>query len=520
MSTRVEPDEAASTRKIKYGAAMSYTQIFFGILSGLIYTPWMIQEIGQASYGLYMLTISLISMFAMDFGLDAAVSRFMSKYLAEGSEEKAARFLGVAYKLFIGLAALLFVILAIVYFFLDSIYAGLTPGELESLKVLYLVAGLFIVISFPTKPFSGILVSHEQFLFASALHLGEKVATVALMVTALLLGYGLYALVLVNALVGTLVLVIEYVFIRRKTSVRANFTERDSGIYKDIFSFTSWSTVTLVAQRFVLNITPSLLGMLAGSASIALFSVGMVIEGYVWTIASALGFLFLPKVSRMISRDDRGAIADLFVRIGRIQLYIVGLIVTSFFILGREFMHLWVGEAFNDSYYIALLLVAPSLVTLTQDIGNTTLIAENKVKYRAYASLIVAVISMTLSPLLIPIYGPIGAAIAICLGNTVGLVLYMNVIYYRVLKLDVAGFFRACHLKLLPGLAIYTALGWGIQQLFPATNLFGLAVKGIGFVLLYTVIMWLLAFDDSEKGLIRQLFAQVKLRILSIHHTS
>lgn len=520
MSTRVEPDEAASTRKIKHGAAMSYIQIFFGILSGLIYTPWMIQEIGQANYGLYMLTISLISMFAMDFGLDAAVSRFMSKYIAEGDEGKASRFLGVAYKLFTVIGLALFAILAVVYFFLDSVYAGLTATELDKLKVLYVVAGLFIVMSFPAKPFSGILVSHEYFLFSSALHLAEKIVTVVLMVTALLLGYGLYALVLVTAFVGTLVLVIEYIFIHRKTTVRANFRERDRGIYQDIFGFMTWSTVTLVAQRFILNITPSLLGMLAGSASIALFSIGMVIEGYVWTIASALGFLFLPKVSRMLSRDDRGAIAVLFVRIGRIQLYIVGLIVLSFFVLGQEFMQLWVGESFQDSYYVALLLIAPSLVTLTQDIGNTTLIAENKVKYRAYASLIVASISMTLSPFLIPMYGPIGAAVAICIGNIVGLILYMNFVYSRVLKLDIGLFFRSCHMRLLPALALYTVLGWGIQHVFPATNLFTFAVKGLGLVVLYGVLIWFLALDDSEKTLVHQLFAQVKLRILSIHHTS
>lgn len=520
MSTRVEPDEAASTRKIKYGAAMSYTQILFGILSGLIYTPWMIHEIGQANYGLYMLTISLISMFAMDFGLDAAVSRFMSKYLAEGDEARASRFLGVAYKLFMMLALALFILLSIVYWFLDSVYAGLTATELEKLKVLYVIAGLFIVVSFPTKPFSGILVSHEQFLFSSVLHLAEKVATVILMVIALLLGYELYALVLVTAFVGTIVLIVEYVFIRRKTTVRPNFRERDRGIYKDIFGFMTWSTVTLVAQRFILNITPSLLGMLAGSASIALFSVGMVIEGYVWTIASALGFLFLPKVSRMITRNDRSAIAMLFVRIGRIQLYIVGLIVLSFLILGREFMQLWVGDTFRDSYAIALLLIAPSLVTLTQDIGNTTLIAENKVKYRAYASLIVASISMTLSPLLIPMYGPIGAAFAICLGNIVGLVVYMNVIYSRVLGLDVVGFFRACHIKLLPALVLYTLIGWVVHNAFPAANLFEFALKGLALVMLYSVIVWFLAFDDSEKALVRQVVAQVKIRILSMRHTS
>lgn len=521
MSGHVELDEVASTRKIKYGVAMSYTSILFNILSGLIYTPWMISEIGQSNYGLYMLTLSLISMFAMDFGLGEAVSRFLSKFIAEGDNEQAARFLGVAYKLFSIIAFILFVILAIVYFMVDSIYAGLTTDELDKLRTIYVIAGLYVVVSFPAKPVSGIFVSHELFIQANFLQLLEKVFTVLFMVIALLLGYGLYALVIVHAFVGSLILLIKYMIIHKRTSMRPQFQGHNTrGVYKEIFSFTSWSTVTLVAQRFVLNITPSLLGILAGSASIALFSVGMVIEGYVWTIASSIGFLFLPKVSRMLSRDERGAIGVLFVRIGRIQLYIVGLIVSSFFILGKEFMGLWVGESFHDSYYIALLLIAPSLITLTQDIGNTTLIAENKVKYRAYASLIVAAISMTFSPMLIPMYGPIGAAVAICIGNIFGLIFYMNVIYRRVLGLDVVEFFKLCHLRLLPGIMMYTVVGWGIQQLFPATNLFGLALKGFVLVAVYFIIMWGLAFDSSEKRLVRQTFTQIKIRLLSIRQTS
>lgn len=519
MSAHDDFDEVASTRKIKYGAAMSYATIFFSILSGLIYTPWMISEIGQANYGLYMLTLSLVSMFAMDFGLDAAVSRFLSKFMAEGDKDQATRFLGVAYKLFAVIAFTLFVILSIVYFLIDSIYGALTTGELDKLRILYVIAGFYIVVSFPLKPFSGILVSHELFIQANFLQLLEKVFTVLLMVIALLFGYGLYALVIVHAFVGSLILFIEYMIIRKRTAMRPQFQGHDKEIYKEIFSFTSWSTVTLVAQRFVLNITPSLLGILAGSASIALFSVGMVIEGYVWTIASSLGFLFLPKVSRLLSRDERGEIGVLFVRIGRIQLFIVGLIVSTFFILGKEFMGLWVGNEFHDSYYIALLLIAPSLITLTQDIGNTTLIAENKVKYRSYASIIVAAISMTLSPLLIPIYGPIGAAMAICIGNTVGLVFYMNVIYQRVLGLNVVDFFKRCHVKLLPGIVMYTVVGWGIHQLFPATNLLELALKGFVLMLVYMLIMWGIGFDPSEKRLVRQTFTQVKIYIFSIRHT-
>ena len=71
---------------------MSYFTIAFNMLAGLIYTPWMIKQIGQSNYGLYTLATSLITLFVMDFGMGAAVARFVSKYNAEGKQDKVNNF--------------------------------------------------------------------------------------------------------------------------------------------------------------------------------------------------------------------------------------------------------------------------------------------------------------------------------------------------------------------------------------------------------------------------------------------
>ena len=83
-----------SKRQIKLGALISYAAIAFNMIAGLIYTPWMIGQIGKSNYGLYTLATSLITMFTIDFGLSAAVSRFLSKYNAEKNYELANNFLG------------------------------------------------------------------------------------------------------------------------------------------------------------------------------------------------------------------------------------------------------------------------------------------------------------------------------------------------------------------------------------------------------------------------------------------
>lgn len=80
---------------MKIGAAFSYFTILFNIVAGLIYTPWMISRIGQSNYGLFTLATSLITLFVMDFGMSAAVTRFVSKYHTLKDQESVNNFLGL-----------------------------------------------------------------------------------------------------------------------------------------------------------------------------------------------------------------------------------------------------------------------------------------------------------------------------------------------------------------------------------------------------------------------------------------
>ena len=135
--------------QIKMGALVSYFALGFNIITGLVYTPWMVQKIGQSQYGLYTLSTSLISIFMLDFGLGSAVSRFISKYRAEGNQQAANDIIGIIYKLYIAIDMVIFAVLTVVYFFVGVIYKSLTPSELETFKTLYLLVAGFNLISFP-----------------------------------------------------------------------------------------------------------------------------------------------------------------------------------------------------------------------------------------------------------------------------------------------------------------------------------------------------------------------------------
>lgn len=88
-------------KQLKIGAIISYLTIVFNIITGLIYTPWVLRAIGDDDYSIYTVATSLIAIFMMDFGISSSISKFVSKYIAENRQEEIDNFMGVVYKLYL-----------------------------------------------------------------------------------------------------------------------------------------------------------------------------------------------------------------------------------------------------------------------------------------------------------------------------------------------------------------------------------------------------------------------------------
>ena len=203
-------------KQFALGAVLSYCAIAFNIVSGLLYTPWMISTLGDDQYALYTLAVSVINIFLMDFGISSAVTKFLSNFYAEEKQEAANVFMGIVYKIFIVISAVIAVVLTVFYFFIDTVYVKLTPDELRIFKHLFIIVAAYSVVSFPFTTFTGVLTANERFIELKSCDFLQKVTSVALIIVFLLLDKGVYSLVLVHAFTNLLFLLAKYSYKRSR----------------------------------------------------------------------------------------------------------------------------------------------------------------------------------------------------------------------------------------------------------------------------------------------------------------
>lgn len=501
-----------SSKQIKIGAIISYFSIAFNIVAGLIYTPWMIGQIGQSDYGLYTLANSLITLFLVDFGLGSAVSRYVSKYRAEGDEEKVNNFLGAIYKLYAIIDTVIFLILFVLFFLLDEIYVKLSPVELEKFKIVYIISASFSVLNFPFFTLNGILTSYEKFVPLKLADLLCKVMTIGFTVVALILGLGLYSLVSVHAIAGIITIILKFIFAKKLTPVKVNFRYSDRSLYREIFGFSIWIAVAALAQRLIFNITPSVLGIVASTSAIAVFGVITTIEGYVYTITNAINGMFLPKISRIYANgeEEKKNLTPLLLGVGKFQYALNGVIIVGFAIVGKLFVELWMGIDYIDAYWGVLLVTIPGLFFNSLQIGNTALIVQKKVKYQAIIALAVGVINISLSFVFSYFFGVIGAALSIFVAYTFRAVA-TNIVCYKVLKLDIPQFIRKCYLRMSLASLVTLGLGWGMNQMIADAGWGSLILKGVIVIAVYSLSIFLIGIDSQErKNVINKISSKLK----------
>lgn len=489
-----------SSNQIKIGALLSYFSIGVNILAGLLYTPWMIAQIGKSQYGLYTLAHSLITLFLVDFGLSSATARYVSKYKAEENQKKVNDFLGVVYKLYLLVDAIIFIALITIFFFLDTIYVNLTPSELETFKVVYAISAIFSVLNFPFVTLNGVLTAYEKFVQLKLSDVIYRFLVVGMTIIALLCGMGIYALVTVNAAAGLIITFYKFIIVRKSTPVKVNFRYRDKELYKNIFGFSIWVTVSTLAQRLIFNITPSILGIVANSAAIAVFGIVTTIEGYTYTITNAINGMFLPKISKIYTEENsQNNLAALMIKIGRFQYALNGLIIVGFSVVGKTFIELWVGKEYMEAYYGILLVIIPGLFFNSLQIANTAMVVQNKVNIQAYISVVTGIVNVCLCPILAEKYGVLGACISIFCAYMIRAIL-CNIIYYWVLKIDIITFIKKCYIGMMPAVLLTIIIGGFINQFFLVQNWIWMFIEAIFIVIIYLILTFVTGLSSDEKA--------------------
>lgn len=501
-------------KSLKMSIVLSYISMFAGIIISIIYTPFMLRNLGQQQYGLYNMAASAISYLNLfDLGLGNAVVRYSTKYRIEGREKEIKYLYGMFFQLFFIISIVIIIIGIFLIINAGNFFTVSTGIEGQNqLKIIMIIMIASLAISFPGSVYGSIITSYEEFTFLKITGLISTILNPIIMIPLLLNGYKAISMSIVALTLNILLILFNCIYVHKVLKIDIKFGRIDFNLLKEISCYSGFIFLGAVVDQLYWNTDKIILGIVSGENTVAVYSLGSQIHSYYQQFSWSISNVFFPRVTKMVTEKNLKAINLFFKKIGRIQYFLLFLILSGFFIFGKEFIIWWGGKDYINAYYIALLVILAATIPLIQNMGVHIIQAMNKHAFRSICYIIIAILNAVSSYFLAEKFGGIGCAICTAVSLVLGHGILMNYYYQFKIGLDIKQFWKEIF-KITFIFIPLIVISVFINQYFITSRFTFLAFKILIYVFAYIIIAYTIAMNSDEKLLINDFINRFKRKI-------
>ncbi|MFG6672830.1 lipopolysaccharide biosynthesis protein [Leuconostoc lactis] len=487
----------------KSGAILAYINIFLKNSINLIYTPFLLRFLGHAEFGLYQLTIQVVSTLSiLALGFSGAYVRFYWKFKKEDSTK--IQSLNGLYLIIYSIISIFSFVIGSLLILLVPIFFGntFTQHEIEVTKILFLIMICNIALTFLSTVFDSYIIANQQFKFQQTRALLGTILQPILTIPMLFLGFKAIAVLSVQTTITIIFLLVNVRFALFRLDMKFKFKEFPNGLMRNLFIFSSFLLVNDLVDLVNNNVPSLIIGSFVGAQAIAVYGIAIQIRTMFIQLSLALSNVFIPKINEIVNfKNSNNELLALMIKVGRFQLLILSTIYFGFVILGEYFLKLWAGNGFQDAYWMILLMIFPVLVPLSQNLGIEIQRAKNMHQFRSYVLGILAFFNLIITVYTVKEFGVVGAVFGYIFSIGVGNGLMINLYNHKKVGLNMIKYWRGVVKMLLPGI-----ISMGVVSFFkiyvPIKNVGVFIGYGCFYLIIVGFVSWKYILNSNEKKLI------------------
>ena len=395
----------------KFGAILSYLNLIFTNITGLLLTPFVIHALGDKEYGLYTLIGAFVGYLSvLDLGLNNAIIRYVAQYRVQKDEKSQENFLATSLIIYCAIAVLLTVLGSLFYFNLDYFFSkSLTIEELHKAKIMLIILVFNIAFTLPGGAFTGICSGYEKFIFPRILSILKVIIRTITLIFILHFGSNSIGVVVLDTIVNLVFILttIWYTFFKLKVKIKLH--QWDFSFVKEIFKYSFWIFLFALVYQFQWRTGQVILGSTTNTTIVAIFGVGVMLGVYFTTFGNIINSLLLPKaVQAVYNNVSNEVLTDQMIKVGRISYLLLIYVFGAFLLTGQDFIKLWIGELYLPAYWIALSIMAVYIVPIAQGYSHAILDAKKMLRFKSLTFLLFSIIGAVLGYFLSKKYGMYG----------------------------------------------------------------------------------------------------------------
>ena len=246
-----------------------------------------------------------------------------------------------------------------------------------------------------------------------------------------------------------------------------------------------------------LNIDRFILIRTYGAAEVSIYAIGSQFYTYYSSFATSITNVFVTRVNKLYSENSKVDFTSLFCKVAKIELSVIMLILSGFIIFGKQFIKLWVGSAYEESFYIAVILLVATTIPISQTIGVEIQKAKNIHQFRSVLYFFIAILNLVISIPLAKKYSGIGCAIGTAISFVAGNTIIMDWYYHKKV-----GIRMKCYFEILLKFILCDVLLCSIWKFLPVrtpSNFSSLVLQICVFSIIYLGLIFVIVAKQEEK---------------------
>lgn len=469
--------------------------------------PLVVKGLGQANYGLYSLVTAIVGYFAViDINVTAGSVKYIAAFNAQrdrpGERERIDEtvFFGLSIYALLGLLGGLGLYCG-AQVLVTRVFSVPLALEGEAVATLRLAAfGFFLgqlqsyLQSIPQALMRYDIAGRIEMVFGTGVPL--------LTVGVLMLGYGLFAVILLRVFASALNCLILWQWTRRLLPGLA-WRRPGRALRRELLGFSAYSFLSRFASLSYAYADKLVIGALVGVTGLAYFTVASTLANRVLGLSYRLSGVLFPAASALAARGELARLGDLYLKASRYLVFINASVLVLVAVFAYQILYYWMDPQFARAGQVVLAVMAlsqcidalTSLPSLVNDgMGHP--------RYSGMFALVRAGFGLLLVYLGVAGWGIDGAAWGHLIASSVMSCAFLAVVHGRTVPTSLGALVRRAYLPGMAGVGVVALAAHAGNRLFDrgpldlALLLLATAAALLAFGLLFVL-------DAGDKDMLR-----------------
>jgi len=432
------------TKKLIKGSSVFFVATIVATIIGYVLRIYLARELSIEEFGMFYSVIAFLAFFQIfrELGLNQAIVRFLPEFLVKKDYKsvKSSVAITILFQSVFMISAFLFILI-----FSEQIAAFIYPGMPAAAEVLVLLA-LSMVFSVFFVLFQVILQGFQKI---NTFSMVEPIRIISVSVITIILismgAIGVSYAHITGAIIASVIFMFPVISALKKLEAR---TELSTDLTKKLFSFAGPVIIGSISLATVSYIDTVIITLFRSISEVGLYQVALPTSQILWVVSASVAGVFFPLVSKLYASKKYDELSD------TLSFVVTGILflVVPLSIIVFSFPEIALATIFGHSFIIASdalrILTIGAIFYSMYFVMQTTLYGIGKSKLNMKILIIMALVTLILDLIFVPIIGIIGAAAVNSTSYLIGLLLSVHFLkkhieirisWYRIAKIFTGG---------------------------------------------------------------------------------